>query len=508
MTLSIVCNHQWGLFKSIALIPKFWFKGNLFLLLLLWSLFSCRKEVFYQGDRAELRFSLDTLRFDTVFTARGSATRSVKIFNDYDATLQISSIAFGSDSRGKFRYNLDGIPQRNFEGVTIPPKDSIYLFVEVTIDPDEPLSLSPFVVEDQLIFDVNGHASVLYLEAWGQNANYIPNRFNQGQFALLSCGLNEVVWSDSKPYVIYGVLFVDSCTLVIPAGARIYVHGGIGISPNNEIYNDGMLFFLEAGRLRIDGTHEFPVIIQGDRLESEFRNIPGQWAGIRFSKLSRGPHILKNTDIRNAIFGLYADSLVYVQMENISISNTSLAGVIGVNAHLSIKNSLFYDNFGSGLNLNFGGTYQIDFCTFSNDGLSRDVIVAQNYLCNDPNCTAFTSFPMQLNVKNSILHNSGNDAILLRARDQTLQYEFSHNSLRIRDLVRQPFFSDFQSRCISCIYPDRMDKLFANVREKDFRLDSVSIARGAGLFNPLIPTDKTGAIRKNPPDIGCFEWAE
>ena len=41
----------------------------------------------------KLEFSLDTLRFDTVFTERGSATRILKVYNPNDESVRISRIA-------------------------------------------------------------------------------------------------------------------------------------------------------------------------------------------------------------------------------------------------------------------------------------------------------------------------------------------------------------------------------------------------------------------------------
>jgi len=71
-----------------------------------------------------LSFSVDTLRFDTVFTAQGSATRSVKIYNDRDQTIEISEIKLGRGDQSKFRINVDGIPGDG-TNIEIPPNDSI-----------------------------------------------------------------------------------------------------------------------------------------------------------------------------------------------------------------------------------------------------------------------------------------------------------------------------------------------------------------------------------------------
>ncbi|MEL6805597.1 MAG: hypothetical protein AAFO91_17645, partial [Bacteroidota bacterium] len=45
------------------------------------------------GSDIVLEFSVDTLKFDTVFTARGSATRSFRVYNRSDEAIQIDRIS-------------------------------------------------------------------------------------------------------------------------------------------------------------------------------------------------------------------------------------------------------------------------------------------------------------------------------------------------------------------------------------------------------------------------------
>ena len=55
---------------------------------------------------ARLAFSVDTLRFDTVFTSAGSATRQVRIYNPNRRALQIRSAKMQNGE--SFRVNIDG----------------------------------------------------------------------------------------------------------------------------------------------------------------------------------------------------------------------------------------------------------------------------------------------------------------------------------------------------------------------------------------------------------------
>ena len=172
----------------------------------LFVLGGCLKEPsVYSGSDVSLSFSVDTLRFDTVFTTQGSSTRLVKLFNPKDQAVRISEIRFKDGTSPFFRMNVDGISGDSFQDVEILAKDSIYLFVEVTIDPDLPVSISPFIVSDAIILVTNGNTQQIVLEAWGQNAIYIPNNSNSKGLALLSCDNQEILWNDPRPYVIFGV---------------------------------------------------------------------------------------------------------------------------------------------------------------------------------------------------------------------------------------------------------------------------------------------------------------
>ena len=70
------------------------------------------------------------------------------------------------------------------------------MFAEVTIDPDNPLSVSPFIIEEFLEVELNGVNRQVLLEAYGQNANYLPSRFGQGGAALVSCDFDEITFDE------------------------------------------------------------------------------------------------------------------------------------------------------------------------------------------------------------------------------------------------------------------------------------------------------------------------
>ncbi len=480
---------------------------------LLFIAYACNKEAdFLLDSSAELSFSVDTLRFDTVFTELGSATRFVKVYNDNDQPVLLNSVRLQKGDNSSFRINVDGIPANDVKDVEVAANDSIYVFAEVTVDPNDPLSTSPYVIEEYLEVELNGVSRQVLLEAWGQNANYIPDRFSQGGGALISCDLDEITFDDPKPYVIYGVMLVDSCTLNIPAGTNIFVHGGIvrtGILGEN--YNDGFIFVLPSGKLNIQGTLDNPVTIQGDRLEEEFQDVPGQWGGIYLSRTSRGNRI-NHAIIKNARFGVVVDSSATLIIENSTITNSISGGLIGVHSSITANNCLLYGNGGNAVQLEYGGNYDFRHCTLASYGVDNSALRMSNALCLDQLCTQARLNNLRARFTNSIVYGSRTDEVeLFNIPDASFNYTFENCIVRVDDLVSEMDTPDFFDHCDPCL-PEAGTRdviLFANIDEDDYRLDSLSIADGFGKFLGNIRVDIEGTERdRDMPDAGCYERVE
>ena len=107
----------------------------IFLALTVILVFSCRKDKFNTSSDFQLEFSRDTILFDTVFTTMGSATQVFKVYNpDQNNSVEVDYFSLKNGSNSKFRINVDGEPGVGVENVTIAPQDSIFVFVEVTLD--------------------------------------------------------------------------------------------------------------------------------------------------------------------------------------------------------------------------------------------------------------------------------------------------------------------------------------------------------------------------------------
>jgi len=53
-----------------------------------------------------------------------------------------------------FRFNIDGEPGPVVEDIEIMAHDSLFLFLNATIDPND--ANTPFIIDDSIIFLVNG----------------------------------------------------------------------------------------------------------------------------------------------------------------------------------------------------------------------------------------------------------------------------------------------------------------------------------------------------------------
>ena len=109
---------------------------------------------FSSAQTQDIGFSSDTVYLDTVFTSIGSSTYDLRIYNQSDRNVEIGSIRLGQGSQSQFRINVDGIHGESFEQVELLAKDSIYVFIETTVDIKEYThNAIEFLYKDQLLVD-------------------------------------------------------------------------------------------------------------------------------------------------------------------------------------------------------------------------------------------------------------------------------------------------------------------------------------------------------------------
>ncbi len=461
-------------------------------------------EQFYTGSDAQIRLQMDTLRFDTVFTQKGSTIHRFKIYNDYSEKLNITSIKLRDETKF-FTLNIDGYATNELNDLEILPHDSLYLFCKVVIDPDDPVSVSPFIIYDYVDFIINGNNQYLVLEAWGQNANYITSNAQAGGVALLSCNNQVEQWSDPKPYIIYGILAIDDCVLSIAPGTKIYVNGGVQRNTNGP-YIDGLIAVLENGRLQANGTLDQPIIFQSIRTESDWQEIPGQWAGLRMLSGSIG-NSLKHVQVKQSIVGVQVDSLAQIKIEASEFAYTSGAGLVALHANVEMENCLLHNNGGNAIQLIQGGNFKGNYLTLASYGNDYSALSMSNFLCYDADCVEFDLNTLNFELENSLVVGNADSEIFVVQEGTTdpIHVDFEHCMVAYdNDFVAN--FPDFEANCNACIKYSSSEPLFRDTDEANYYLDSLSTARFKAIPNAIL-FDKDEVLRDpTTPDLGCYTF--
>mgnify|MGYP000058508365 CR=1 FL=1 len=473
----------------------------------------CRKERFTEDMGDKLEFSIDTLRFDTVFSERGSATRTIKVFNRHNRSIRIDEITLEGNS--SYRINVDGTPTAMIQDVEIAPEDSLYIFAEVEIDPMD--TENPFIILDSIRFETNGNTQYVFLEAFGQDANYVGESYRLG---VLTCDGGTAVWDDVKPYVVLGFLFVDNCNIIINPGVDIHFQGGISrdtIDGNILNLPNGTMYISETSSLQANGQLGSPVRFLTDRIEPEFEDVPGQWGTIWLAPGSRN-NFMNYTEIRNSTIGVRVDSAAELNIHNSTIYETASSALLGVHADITGSNCLIFDISINNVQLEFGGNYHFTHCTFANETNNRylshsdPVLRMSNFFIpgRDAEGNAII-WENELNAtfENCIFYGTRPDEILLIDPEEVtagFNYNFNHCLIKKDTLNTDlPYFNN------PVLVESTNDFSFLDSREFDYRLDSIinpAIGAGTTMLAFPSPVDLDGVPRGGMPDIGAYEFQE
>ncbi len=322
---------------------------------------SCKKDSFITSPDARLNITMDTVKFDTVFTTTGSITKQFKIINLNEQKLRLDKVKLMGGASSAYKININGSNAAEADNIEIAANDSIYIFVQVTINPNA--ANLPFVVSDSILINYNSNTRYVQLQAFGQNANFLRNTLITG----------NVTWSSTLPYVILGGVQVDAAaSLTIPKGCRIYAHADAPI--------------LIDGTLTVNGTKTAPVIFAGDRQDYNYKDLPASWPGIYFRNTSKD-NVLQFAQIKNAYqavvaIGTSLNANPKVILHQCIIDNAYDAGILAVGSSLQADNSLI-SNCGSNLSLTYGGNYNLTHCTVA--AYSNLYIVHKNPVLNVSN---------------------------------------------------------------------------------------------------------------------------
>ncbi|MEO5910600.1 MAG: hypothetical protein ABIP95_06905 [Pelobium sp.] len=456
--------------------------STLLFLLFAVGIVACRKdEIIDKSSNLKLQFSADSILFDTIFTSVGSTSRILKVFNFNKHTVVLSNVSLAGGTSSAFKININGKSISSLNNLKIKGNDSAYVFVKAFIDPNN--SNSPFIVEDELKFSLNGNEQKIPLLAYGQNAVYLNG---------ITINSNTTFTKD-KPYIVYNDLIIKEKTRVtINPGTKIYFH------------NNAKL--LVSGSLKANGTLADSITFSSDRLEHIYDDEPGQWKGIHFLSPSFD-NTLNYTTVKNALIGIRVDSLSNnnnpkLLITNSIIKNHEVAGVLGYTASITGINNLIY-NCGQFLVIGlFGGDY-----SFYQNTLA-------NYSYNFPRKTPSVFLSDHLNDNSSTLSKSLKSTfvnnIIYGSLSREVDFDKIGNGIFVNTFENNLIKTDLQDLGSSNIY--NQDPLFFNPKKEEYKFlnNSPVIGKGKDLssnvyFGSFLSKDITQKTRVFPSTLGCFE---
>ena len=455
-------------------------------------LFSCNQEEFTISPDANLEFATDTVTFDTIFSSIGSITKWFTVKNPNKQSVKISRIFLASGNRSPFRLNINGVQSKENFDIVISGGDSLFVFVEITIDPTG--QNNPMVVQDSIVFNLNGNTQDVDLIAFGQDFHLFDGET-----------LKTQRWQNDKPYLIYNSVLVDSLeTLTIDPGCRIHFHYGSSL-------------FVQ-GTLIAEGTHESLISFLGDRLEESYKNVPGQWGawfeyengslyiygGIHFLKGSKD-NVLDYSLIKNAQKGIQIDSIGFSEnpvltISNSRIENMALNCIDARTTFIKASNSVFANSGSYTLALILGGNYEFNHCTvanYSNFGNRKEpALVLNNYY--EYNKIMY-SFNLNAIFGNCIiLGNKENE--ISTDKDGTGSFNYLYKNCLVNTNLKEGFEN--------CIF--NKEPRFMKVSENNFSIDSLSPARNIGDLETAkrypMDLDNFSRLEDEGPDLGALEW--
>jgi hypothetical protein len=464
---------------------------------------SCKKDKLTTDSSAKLSFSQDSVLFDTVFTQVGSFTKYFRVLNPNKQKINISSLSLARGNGSYYRLNVDGVPGKVFHDIEIEGGDSVYVFVEVTIDPNG--QNNPFVYKDSIVFETNGNIQDVDLYSIARNCYlHLPTEvihFSGGgsfSYSTLPCG---EVWNNDKPHLVFGYVRVDSlCTLTINAGTEVYFHQNGGIVADR------------GGCLKVLGTQNQRVYFQGDRLDPDYKNTSGQWERIWLLDGSINNEI-DYAIIKNSYIGIQAEPFAFydglpimnrkLKLTNTIIKNCSSSGLYARDYKVECANTVISNCGQYTALLLYGGSYSFRHCTLA-DYWSEDTRNTSSVYIN--NYTSVQTFDLDsAYFMNCIIDGSNAGEIQLDSSTSSTGAQFRNVVFR-NSLLRTGLNGSYPLVFSSNVYNQSPNFKDASTDGADFRLNSTSPAINIGLPIPAWPVDINGVTRDVTPDAGAYEY--
>jgi hypothetical protein len=487
---------------------------------LLLAIGSCRSDFETVASTGDLAFSKDTIYLDTVFTNIGSSTYRLKVYNRSKNDISIPTIKLAKGLNSKYRMTIDGLQGTEgklFNNIDLLARDSLYIFIETTAAITD-ANPTDFLYTDQIEFDGGTNLQKIELVTLIQDAVFLyPKRFADGTTETLPIGDqkiegfyldendaingNELQFTNKKPYVIYGYAAVPSGKkAVFEAGARVHFHANSGLIVAN------------TASINVNGTKsttdrlEKEVIFEGDRLEPEYSDVPGQWGTIWLSSRSTN-NVINHLTVKNATIGLLIQNNdgTTVSIKNTQIYDSSNYGILAQTAKIEGENIVINTAGLASLSCSYGGDYKFTHCTFNNNwnSSSQVAVSINNYSIGAiPEVKALT----QATFNNCIIYGSyPNEMVLSKKTASAFEYQFNNCLIKFDSTTTNPDYQ-FQTDPVhyNAILVNESPR-FYNVSKNKLNIEAASAAFAKGNSAYLIPIDILGNTRTLPPDLGAYQ---
>jgi hypothetical protein len=499
------------------------------------SLSSCRQDFVFKPSTGDLTFSKDTVYLDTVFTNIGSSTYTLKVYNKSSKDIKIPTIKLGK-ALSKYRMTVDGMTGldedsnglgdgREFHDVELLAKDSMYIFIETTAGIAD-ANPTDFLYTDQIQFDSGANLQTVELVTLIQDAYFIfPNKTN-GQINQIPIGFNddgtvletngrdlvhnhpdnldEFTFHTDKPYVVYGYASVPNGeTLTIPGGARVHFHAESGIVVQ------------AGGTLHIEGSDsttealENEVIFEGDRLEPDFSDIPGQWGAVYLRQGSgTNTNRISNLTLKNAAVGLLIEPNAggIMTIDNTQIYDCSNYGIFAANARVDGKNIVVNTCGQFCLATVYGGAYNFTNCTFNNNWSSSKQLAV--YLTDYLKDATPDILPLTANFTNCIIYGSNSNELIQDKKGDSFATSFQNCLVKLNvssnsTIPANPLYDAIRLEQNGNKINKSPD--FLNISKNKLVIGEDSFAKGMGI-DAGVPFDILGNPRVAPYDVGAYNF--
>ena len=534
---------------TISLILKLYFYKNFssmkrslyitfsLIALVFWS--SCRQDFIFAPSSGNLSFSKDTVYLDTIFSNIGSSTYTLKVYNTSDEDILIPSIKLSKGQESNYRMNVDGLIGngaligKEFENIELLARDSMYVFIETTID-IFPLveNETQFLYTDVIVFENTSGVQKVELVTLVRDAVFIfPNRDAEGVVETLAFDTDgdgvddetsvrgrflqdsELTFTNEKPYVVYGYAAVgDGKTLNINPGARIHFHedSGLLITNNASLHVNG-LPSLDLELL------ENEVVFEGDRLEPLYENVPGQWQTIWLFNGSTD-NVINYATIKNGTIGVLSDGNqqdpTKLEINNSQVYNQSNFGILGRATSIIAENIVINNSGLSSFAGTFGGNYNVTHSTIANYWTSSfrqyPALLLNNFIVDSEN-TVTTNPLVAANFTNCIIYGNDSPELFLENKNsEDFNFKFT-NSLIYFDDPNGNFSSPEYDFSDTTLYENVIfnnNPQFLDPFNNKLNIPFGSPAEGAGIFSGNLTKDITNTTRNSPPDLGPYNAIE